>query len=381
MPAKDLSEEQVIERFRNITNRIPAYLDKRDKYKSEILEEERENKTIHKRIKTGIKRDKKHDALLKQTISAFLPGSVIESETGWRFLGAEPLSELNISNADALFGNPARNFALIVECKTSDGRPTRSLEQVYQAAEKIRDNKDLVEDATGITIDELECAICVPSVADRRISDEIERHEQEQIAREKVYLWRIHYYEGETLDLYDDINTRSAGENTHNSSLAPILSRGVDLTYCQQVTPAFFPSSHPEVIMEEVFGILLKNRLLDNKPFRHFTGNEIESILKSQKNLPHYDANTIGERINGNLVDRCLRYELIEEVSPSETELDGGESENLFKFRVRGKSVDTVLTNLRKKYIEMSVKHESDIEAMRIVIDEFDEDQSSLTDF
>ncbi|MFC7205300.1 hypothetical protein ACFQJC_17455 [Haloferax namakaokahaiae] len=381
MSADDLNEEQVIERFRNITDRIPAYLDKRDRYKNEILEEEEADGAIRKRIKTGIKRDKKHDTLLKQTISAFLPGGPIESETGWRFLGAEPLSELNISNADALFGNPDRDFALIVECKTSDGRPTRSLEQVYQAAEEVRENKDLVEDATGITIDELECAICVPSIADRRIASEIERHEQDDIASEQVYLWRIHYYEGETLDLYDDINTRSDGENTHNSSLAPLLSRGVDLTHGQQVTPAFFPSSHPEVIMEEVFGILLEQRLLDDKPFRHFTGSEIEAILKSQRNLPHYDAETIGERIYGDLIDRCLRHELIEEVSPSETELDGEETEAFFKFRVRGKSVDTVLTNLRRRYIEMSVDHEADIEAMRIVIDEFDEDQSSLTDF
>ncbi len=383
MSADDLSDEQVISRFRNIADISESYSDRKDEYKSEILdrEEQREEGTIRERIKKGIDRDKKHDTLLKQTISGFLPGGPIESQTNWKFLGAEPLSEKNIPNADALFGNPERNLALLVECKTSADRPSKALQQVYDAAEGIRDHQEYLSEKIGMEIDGLECAICIPSVEDRRLIEQIEEHEENDRDRERVFVWRIHYYDGETLDLYTDISTRESGEATHDSELAQILNASVDLTYRRQVTPAFFPSSHPKVIMEEAFSSILEERVLNDGPLRYFKESELLSELTTQTNLPHYDSNTIGNRMYETLIERFAEFDIIEEVSESETELEGEEDESLFKYRVRGKSIDTILNNLHNRYIEKAVEHQADIEAMRQVIDEFDDEQSSLGDF
>lgn len=377
MSADDLSKEEVIEQYNYISDKNPEYTIKKDAYLSEILEQEEE--VIRERIVTGIERDKKHDTHLKQTISAFLPEGPIESQTGWTFLGSEPLSELNIPNGDALFGNPSRNMALIVECKTSIGRPTKALNQVYNAAELLRQHQDRISDRIGMEIDELECAICVPSIDDTRIVDQIEEHEREELARERVYVWRLHHYYGEKIDLFTDIQTRTERENTHDSELAPILEEGIELTYERQVIPSFFPSSHLEVIMEESFGLLLEKRLTDDKPARHFRKKELTSILTSQKHLPHYDAETIGERICEKLVNKCTKFDVIGRLSPSETDLEG--DGDFFKYNVRGKSPNTILKNLREKYIDSAVESHAEIRAMRRVIDEFDEDQSSLGDF
>ncbi|WP_132060295.1 hypothetical protein [Halorussus amylolyticus] len=379
MTADDLSEGEVIRRFKQISEKNSEYSERKEEYKREVLAQEEEE--IRDRLEKGIQRDKKHDNLLRQTISAFLPGGPIERETEWTFLGAEPLCEQNLPNADALFGNPERNMALLVECKTSLSRPTQALKQVYDATENIRDNLDYLSEKVGMEIDELECAICIPSVVDRRIISQIEEHEEQNQDREKVFVWRIHHFDGETLDLYTDIETREDGEMTHNSELAPILNAGVELTYGRQVMPAFFPSSHPEVIMEELFSSIIENRLMDDKPFRHFKGEEIQSELTSQKNLPHYDADVIGERIYSELIRRFKEFNLISELSSSETDLEVDENECVFKYQVRGKSPDTVIANLRKRYLNRAVEDQAEIKAKRQVIDEFDEEQSALADF
>lgn len=379
MTADDLSKGEVIERFGQITDINSAYSERKEEYKRTILSEE--EGAIRDRLESGLEQDKKHDNLLKQTISAFLPGGSIESETGWTFLGAEPLSEQNLANADALFGNPNRNMALIVECKTSVSRPARALEQIYDAAENVRENTDHLSEKIDMEIEELECAICVPSVVDRRIISQIEEYEEEGQNREQVFVWRLHHFDGETLDLYTDINTRTDSEMTHNSELASTLSAGVELTYSRQVMPAFFPSSHPEVILEETFSSILESRLIDEKPVRQFTSSELLSELTSQKNLPHYDADVIGERLYEDLLKRCKKFSLIGEISSNETELEGSEEETFFKYNIRGKSPETILANLRERYMGESVKHYADVEAMRKVIDEFDEEQSSLGDF
>jgi hypothetical protein len=383
MSADDLTEEEVITRFRNIVDISESYLERKEEYKSEILfrEEQQEEGTIRERIEKGVKQDKKHDTLLKQTISAFLPDGPIGTQTDWEFLGAEPLSEMNIPNADALFGNPERNLALLVECKTSTDRPSKALQQVYDAADGIRENREYLSEKIGMEIDGIECAICIPSVEDRRLINQIEEHERNNRDRERVFVWRTHYYDGETLDLYTDISTREPGEATHDSELAQILSASVELTYGRQVTPAFFPSSHPKVIMEEALGSILERRILNDGPLRHFKESELREELTTQKSLPHYDSNTIGNRVYDEVVERFADFDIIEEISEGDTELEPEENESLFKYQVRGKSIDTILNNLDERYIEKAVEQQAEIEAMRQVIDDFDDEQSSLGDF
>jgi hypothetical protein len=123
------------------------------------------------------------------------------------------LSELNVPNSDLIVGNEDRSLALIVECKSGLSRPGRALTQLYDAADAVREYKDELEASIGMEFDAFECAICVSSTDDIRIAREIENHERDGSARERVFIWRLHYLEeGEQLDLLTRIDTRSAGK-------------------------------------------------------------------------------------------------------------------------------------------------------------------------
>jgi hypothetical protein len=380
MSVDELDDDEVRNRYATIVDRIPSYEERKETYQEELQNDDEVVDTAKKEVDASIRSNAKHDNLLTSTISAFLPGGSIQQETGWTFRGAEPLSEYNEPNADAIFCNPDRNIALVVECKTSLSSPGGALTQIYDAAEAVRDYKDELSANIGMKIDHLETAICVPSYLDEQIAHRIEEEERNGEAEERVYVWRLHYLkEGERLDLFTGFNNRTKSEATHDSELSQVLNSGIEITKERQATPSFFPSSHTFHIMEASFSQILKRRVQNEGPLREFTDAELRDILTSQRHLPHYNAEDIGDRIFNGLIDRLETGNLITSIDSEDTELTGGDE--YYRFRVRGRSIETVLKNLQEKYREEAVGEKLEIKAMRKVIEEFDDDQSSLGDF
>jgi hypothetical protein len=333
-----------------------------------------------KEAESGIERSKKHDSMLTSTISAFLPGGSIERETGWAFRGAEPLSELNEPNADAIFCNPDRNIALIVECKTSLSSPGKALTQIYDAADAVREHRHELSENIGMQIDEIETAICVPSYLDEQIAHRIEHEEENGGAEEQVYVWRLHYLqEGEKLDLFTSFVNRTRSEASHDSVLSRVLSSGVEITKERQVTPSFYPSSHTFQIMEAAFAQVLKQRMKEDGPLRDFTAEELRAILTSQRHLPHYAAEDVGERIYDGLMDRLQSANLVRPIDAADTDLTDGSE--FYRYRVRGRTVETVLSNLKETYREHALDRKLELEATKAALSEFDKKQRSLDDF
>ena len=117
------------------------------------------------------------------------------------------------------------------------------------------------------------------STDDIQIAREIEDRERDGDARERIFIWRLHYLEeGEQLDLFTRIETRSPGDETHDNELAQVLPGGVDITKDEQASPSFFPSSHLYRVMEEVFSTILTIREANGGPLRHFSGEEVLDI-------------------------------------------------------------------------------------------------------
>lgn len=370
----------VVSDFEYIVSRNPSYEEIKEEYREEVLEDTEDGGQIRQRIEAGIENQRKHDNLLESTISVFLPEGPIHSPSGWVFLGAEPLSELNVPNADAIFGNPEQNVAVIVECKSGLSRPGQALNQIYDAADAVRDYQDELEENIGMSIERLECSICVPSYYDDRIAREIESHETDGIARERVFVWRLHYLgEEERLDLFTRINTRDPGDDTHDNQLAQILNGGIEITKERQATPSFFPGSHLYRVMEEVFSQIMQVRLMDNASIRHFGGEEVIERLTSQRHLPHYDAETIGARIFSELMELMLDFELVTEIRPSDTELEG--DGDFYRYKVSGRSLGTILSNLKERYIEQAVEKEIETQAMERTLEQYDEEQRQLDDY
>jgi hypothetical protein len=381
MDVEEFSEEALVDKYEYVVERNPAYESHKEEYEQEILEDD-DRERYRKQIEQGIKSAQKHDNILTSAISAFLPGGEIAEETGWTFLGAEPLSELNVRNADAIFGNEDRNVATIVEVKGGISKPGAALEQLYDAAEALRENQDRVEEKIGMEIDAFECVICVPSYHDDQIIDQIESHQHEGDDRETVYVWRLHYLsteEGERLDLVTRIDGREPSERTHDSQLSELLGEGVEITKERQFTPAFYPSSHLYVVMEEVFSLVLQKRVTDEGPIREFSRQDLLEELTAQRRLPHYDANTVGERLCEELLDRLLDYGLVSELDPTESDLD--DAEECYRYRVNGRTMETILSNLKDEFEEAATDRKIECEAVRRTLAEYDERQQRLGDF
>ena len=380
MTVDELDADEIREQYGDIIDRVSSYKEQKVEYEDELQSDSEIVENARKEVKAGIRNGRKHDNLLMSTISAFLPNGSIQQQTGWTFRGAEPLSEYNEPNADAIFCNPDRNIALIVECKTSLSSPGNALTQIYDAAGAIREYRTELSENIGMEIERLETAICVPSYLDEQLAQRIEHEEQNDDALEQVYVWRWHYLKkGERIDLFTSFDNRTASEATHDSELTQLLNSGVEISQERQATPSFFPSSHSYHIMEGAFSQLLKKRIQNEEPLREFSDTELHNILTSQRHLPHYNANEIGSRIYDGLIDRLKSDNLITTIDQEETELTEGEK--FYRYRVRGRSVETVLENLKKKYRSKAVDQKIEIKAMKKVVEAFDEDQSSLDDF
>lgn len=380
MSAEDMDDEEVVNLYEYIIDREPFYGEVKEGFVEKIWEETDEGSEVRTRIERGIREAKRHDNLLESAISVFLPGGTVHSETGWKFRGAEPLSELNVPNPDLIVGNEDRNLALIVECKSGLSRPGQALNQLYDAADAVREYKDELEANIGMEFDAFECAICVLSTDDIRIAREIEAHERKDDARERIFIWRLHYHEeGEQLDLFTRIETRSPGDETHDNQLAQVLRSGVDISKDEQATPSFFPSSHLYRVMEEVISTILTSREANGGPLRHFSGEEVLDILTDQRHLPHYDANRIGARMYSELMERLLQFDLVTTIGADDTELEG--DGDYYRYRGRAQSRGTILNNLSERFKGGAVEWEIELEAMRRTIDQFDEDQSRLGEF
>ncbi|MFC6952880.1 hypothetical protein [Halorubellus litoreus] len=380
MELDDWSDDEIRDYYDSLVEENSFLKELNEKHRTKIREDEEAVEVARKEAESGIERSKKHDSMLTSTISAFLPGGPIERETGWSFRGAEPLSERNEPNADAVFCNPERNIALLVECKTSLSSPGKALTQIYDAADAVREHRREVSEKIGMQIEEIETAICVPSYLDEEIAQRIEHEERNGDAEEQVYVWRLHYLqEGEKLDLFTSFADRTRSEATHDSELSQLLNSGIEISKERQVTPSFYPSSHAFQIMEAAFAQLLKRRMKDDGPLRDFTAEELRAILTSQRHLPHYAAEQVGERIFDGLMERLRSAGLVKEIDAGDTDLNDGSE--FYRYRVRGRTVETVLSNLDAKYREDALDRKLELEAKKAALSEFDERQSSLEDF
>jgi hypothetical protein len=383
MPEEATSEpEDINKHYQWIISRHPRWEETKDKIKKELLGESPGSEDeIRPRIREAIEAEKDHDELLQSTISVFDPRGRVCEETGWRVLASEPLAEENLPNADALVGHLDRNRAILVECKTGMTRPGSALEQLFNAAEAVRKNSDYLAEKTGLTIDTVECVLCVPSSLDWRAANVIEEYERDGRAREQVYIWRLNRFRGEILQVYEDIDTRSGSETTHNHELADVLSGdGVRVSGESEVTPAFFPSSHLANIIEVVFAEVLWEREREGEPVTSFTREELTKVLTSTNNLLHYDAEEIGIRIQQEVLPRLLRYGLIEpreedDVNTGENDPDALEE---YQFGVSGRTTETILANLKKEYFGCEVDDLAERMARREAVDRFKE-ESGLT--
>jgi hypothetical protein len=373
-------ESDYNEQYQRIIERDSSWRQEKNNIKQRLLGELPETEDeIGFKLREGIETSADHDELLQSTISVFDPRGEVCQETGWRIFATEPLAEKDLRNPDALIGNPDRNWAILVECKTGLSSPGKALEQLYDAADAVRNNRDYLTGKTGLQIENIDCVLCVPSQYDRQAAKTISQYERDNQATEIVYVWRLNRFSGETLQLYENIETRDRNETSHDHQVTEFLSgEGVRVSGGSEITPEYFPSSHLANIIEVAFAEILWNRELADDPVTTFTRDELLDFLTSQNNLLHYSADTIGGRIRDEILDRLLDHGLIESHGDSQ-EMDDIE---VFEYGVDGRTMETIKANLTEGYVEAEINQKAETEARKRTVQKFrNEAGRSLDEF
>lgn len=383
MVDEESGKESIDDIYHSIVSSQPKWCGRKNDIKRALLGETSDTENeIEPRIRDAIETEKDHDELLQSTISAFDPRGHICEETNWRVLTSEPLVEKNLPNPDALIGNPNENWAILVECKTGLSKPGKAIEQLFEAATEVRDHQDYLENKIGLRIEEIDCVLCVPSQHDRRAARTIEEYERNGDAEEQVYIWRLNRFSGETLQLYEDINTRDSSDTSHNHELTRLLSgEGIRVAGESEVTPAFFPSSHLANIVEVAFSEVLWNREVAAEPVTNFRKSELTEVFTSTNNLLHYSADSIGKRIRDEVIPRLLHYDLIEPYERDEYDPDEGADWveiEVYEYGVNGRTMETILSNLTEGYFEAEVDALAEEKARDQTIEAFRDEVGSL---
>lgn len=373
-------ESDYDEQYQRIIERDSSWRQEKDNIKQRLLGELPETEDeIGFKLREGIETSADHDELLQSTISVFDPRGEVCQETGWRIFATEPLEEKDLRNPDALIGNPDRNWAILVECKTGLSSPGKALEQLYDAADAVRNNRDYLAGKTGLQIENIDCVLCVPSQYDRQAAKTISQYERDNQATEIVYVWRLNRFSGETLQLYENIDARDRNETSHDHQVTEFLSgEGVRVSGGSEITPEYFPSSHLANIIEVAFAEILWNRELADDPVTTFTRDELLDFLTSQNNLLHYSADTIGGRIRDEILGRLLDHGLIDSHGDSQ-EMDDIE---VFEYGVDGRTMETIKANLTEGYVEAEINQKAETEARKRTVQKFrNEAGRSLDEF
>lgn len=296
----------------------------------------------------NVERSGIHDTLVDICVSAFGPESICYNKLGYAFVSSEPLVELGLKNFDVLIYNQKTKHAIFVQCKSSLSNPGRDISDSYEAKEKVVENKTYLEDKLGDEIQTMEFVICIPAEKTNRLVREIERRENTgeiNITKDQLLLvWQVNKFEGQFLQLFTRINSREKQYKSQHkdNELTNILANGIRVD--AEVLVKMYPSSHPlnrgVKIVADILAKNAKNMVADTFS-TEFSGMTVEEFCRSPRNIAHYAYEAIGKSIADRFLRESQALGLIEAIEGR----DGW-----FRFRIKGKTIQTILANYKKDY-------------------------------
>jgi len=294
-------------------------------------------------------------------------------------LGIEPLFEKdpNLRNPDAIVGNPERDLLVTIECKTGLSSPQSALQQIREAAENILQNSDYLKKKAGVDFNRLERVLLVPGRIGRKARDAID---EENNHNPPIYLWEFYTFDEEALLLRKDFRTRSESDSTHNSRISQYLSGdGISVENEHLSGGSFFPESSYYKMVAEIFIQLTSMRDSSSESAQMFTKEEVHRTISDPRVMTHYSISEVADYLCEDLIDKMLHYDLIAERNPEDWELS--ENTSLYTYLVNGKNPDTIVTNLKKKYMQEWEERTAEKDAKKEIVDQYMGPQSSLDSF
>jgi len=321
-----------------------------------------------KSFENHFERSEYHDKLVDICISAFGPESKCYNDLGYAFISSEPLVELGVKNFDVMIYNDKKKHAIFVECKSSmKSNRGKYISDAYKAKTNVIENQTYLEKMLGDEIKTMEFVICVPSSKTDGIVRELERQENEGeidvTSNDLLLIWQVNIFEGEVLQLFTRINSRdNSYKSKHNDfELTKMLgSDGHEVK--SEVLTKFYPSSHPLTIGSKIVTEIITKNMREGTRINVFSKESVENFCKSSRNLAHYACEILGKNIVNHFIGESKNLGLIKEVE--------GE-EDLFKFNLEGKRLNTILNNYKEEYKKAFVARKVRQKVAKQVVEEY----------
>jgi hypothetical protein len=329
-----------------------------------------------KKIKEAIDRQNLHDELVRYCISAFIPGTLCNLQTGYGFVTVEPLKEMNVKNFDLLILNEEQSTGIFVECKTGSSNWSREVEDTYESIKQVEENLSYLEKQIKNKIAHREFVICVPSEHQVALAGEIERRENAGIVKASTdplfRLWGLHYFGDTKLQLFTRINSNRKDLDKHHldKRLSSLLAEGVAVS--SEVWTPVFPSSHPTKIFSNLVAWILRESARKSQDFSVFPSKAPKDYFDDSANLPHYARELIGKDLSDRFVRECVALGLLQS--------DNQDPDSL-RFTSKGKTIKTILSNFQKGHLDGMVERNTRKRAEWQAAREFLESQSTLKRF
>lgn len=373
MSSGDANHQEVISRYEAIEN--PHFRDRKEAHLENLRDEETDTGEVASRYTNKLKTSKQRDEILKTLISAFLPTSRLTSETGWEFKSFLPLPDMDGDSPEVVFGNPQTGGVILANTLPERERPETTILRLESAVTLVSENRHTFSEEIGMDINEadIRCVLCVPEKADRRAEDALEDIRASRGLSRPIDIWRVDGPNNEKIDFYTTVDMQPDG----GEDLDARLVEGLQVAKEIHTLPDFFPDSHHQLIAEHTVGAMVQRRLSDDAAKTHFTDGDFESYL--WETLSYSDAEELAEEKCTNHLDRWTSMDLIEKLTPSQTDLEG--DCEFYRFNVDSRGAGNIMKEVKSKYMELAIDYKLEIEAMRLVLEEFDEQQSSLEEW
>lgn len=376
MSAEDLSRQEVIKRYKAIEN--AHFSDRKEAHFEHLRDLETDTGELETQYSNQLRASKQRDEILKTLISAFLPTSRIASETGWKFKAVLPLPEMDGESPDVVFGKPQTGGVILANSLPERERPRTTISRLGEAVTLVSENRHTFSEEIEMDINEndIRCVLCVPEKSDQRAGEALEEMEAENELSTTIDIWRVDGPNSERIDFYTTIGAQTDGGDIWDN-LDEILRRGLEVAKDMHALPDFFPNSHHQLIAEHTVGEIVQCRLRDDAAKTHFSNTDFKKYL--QETLSYSGAGDLTEEQCTELLQRWSGMELIEDLTPSQTDLEEGD--DFYRFDVESRGAGNVMKEVKSMYKGLAIDYHLEIQAMRKVLDEFDEQQSSLSEW
>ena len=290
--------------------------------------------------------DRKHLELVNFCANIFVPGSVVDEQTGYKLVVLEPLYTLNIKNFDFALLRIENASLILVECKHSVSDIKKLVEDIFKAVQETLKNQENLENVIGNAISQIEFVLCVPALNAPEIREQV-------VSRDyPICVWGFDLWKREIRLFADEKEIEKellSGRVHKDKNLNKLLFKGIKSHKGFIRLAPIIPSSHMCTILVHV-GEILSLEMKVPHEYLGFQYSDIYNVL--QREMGSFTALTDEERATlcAKIIETGLRKGILHDLTEDVKELN----RKVFQFSIRRPKA--IARNTEKIYVERNAQ-------------------------